>query len=353
MSDLTDVINEVAIGVTGKPFPVGVRFFAAKPDRRLSALMDALMFSDGDIDPAAALAAMKGEPVYGARPTNGRRRTKAEMGTIRGALFGVLAENHPMTVRQVFYQLVSLGFITKSETEYKATVIRLLAEMRRSEAIPFGWVADNTRWMRKPTSFSSMEQALRRTAELYRRSIWDSQDVYVEIWLEKDALSGVLYDVTARWDVPLMVTRGYPSLTFLHSAAEAIADQHKPAYLYYFGDRDPSGLDIDRNVKDGIHEFAPFAEVHFERVAVTPEQIRAWNLPTRPTKRSDTRSRAFRGESVEVDAIPPGQLRDLAEQCIEGHVDRHRLAALQLAEESERELLTKMAANASNGNGSR
>lgn len=315
--------------------------------------MDALMFSEGDIDPAAALAAMKSEPVYGARPTNGRRRTKAEMGTIRGALFGVLAENHPMTVRQIFYKLVSLGFVAKTETEYKATVIRLLTEMRRSGTIPFGWIADNTRWMRKPTSFSSLEQALKRTAELYRRSVWDSQDTYVEVWLEKDALSGVLYDVTARWDVPLMVTRGYPSLTFLNSAAEAIADQYKPAYLYYFGDRDPSGLDIDRNIRQGIRELKPLAEVHFERVAVTPEQISAWNLPTRPTKRSDTRSRTFRGESVEVDAIQPDQLRDLAEQCILQHINAQELRSLRLAEESERELLTKIAANAPNGNGPR
>ena len=343
VSDFTQFVNQIAASFRDDSDRRPI-------DPRHALLMDAYMNSEeGEIDPLAALAAMKGEQVNGARPTNGRRRTKTGMAVIRGGIFGLLAENHPMTVRQVFYQLVSLGFVAKTDTEYKSTVIRLLTEMRRSETIPFGWIADNTRWMRKPASFSSLEQALKRTAELYRRSIWDSQDVYVEVWLEKDALSGVLYDVTARWDVPLMVTRGYPSLTFLYSAAEAIADQHKPAYLYYFGDRDPSGVDIDRNIEEGIREFAPGADVHFQRIAVTPDQITAWNLPTRPTKPSDTRSRTFKGESVEVDAISPPRLRELTEQCILQHIDEYELEAIELAEESERDLLTKMAANVSNG----
>lgn len=254
-----------------------------------------------------------------------------------------------MTVRQVFYQLVSLGVIDKTEGEYKATVVRLLANMRRAGEIPFGLIADNTRWMRKPTTYSSLEQALQRTAEHYRRSVWDDQDCYVEIWLEKDALAGVLYRITAEWDVPLMVTRGYPSLTFLNSAAETIDAEEKPTYLFYFGDYDPSGLDIARTVEDGLEEFAPHSEIHFERVAVTREQIVAWNLPTRPTKRSDSRSRNFRGESVEIDAIPAIRLRGLVENCILNHVDEHVLSGLLVAEQSERELLERMVAEATNG----
>jgi hypothetical protein len=79
----------------------------------------------------------------------------------------------------------------------------------------------------------------------------------------------VLLEETNQWDVPLMVTRGYSSVSFLHSAAEAIEEKGKPAYLYYFGDHDPSGRDITRATEDGLREFAPGAEIHFERVAVT------------------------------------------------------------------------------------
>lgn len=246
-----------------------------------------------------------------------------------------------MTIRQVFYRLVSLGAVAKTESQYNSTVGRLLREMRWAGEIPFSWIADHTRWMRKPQSYGSLGEALQDTARLYRRALWSGQRV--EVWLEKDALAGVLYDVTSEYDVPLMVTRGYPSLTFLHSAAEAIVEQDEPTFLYYFGDHDPSGVDIPRKVESTIRELAPKAEIQFRVAAVTPEQIRLWDLPTRPTKKSDTRSKSFEGGSVEVDAIPPQQLRDLCRQLVEQHVDQGDLEITLAAEESEREILSQLA----------
>lgn len=255
----------------------------------------------------------------------------------------VLEENRPMTVRQLFYRLGSMGTIDKSENQYNNTVIRLLSQMRREKIIPFSWIADSTRWMRKPNSFSSLEEALHQTAQTYRRALWDNQDAYVEIWLEKDALAGVIYEETEQWDVPLMVTRGYPSLSFLASAAEAIAGCWKPVFLYYFGDHDPSGVDIPRKVERDLRAFAPDAEIYFQTVAVTPAQIEEWGLPTRPTKKTDSRSKNFQGESVEVDAIEPAILRELVRDCISDHVDTDALNVLEVAEESERSILQQLA----------
>ncbi len=274
-------------------------------------------------------------PIEGA----GYRRTRAEVGVVRDAIYLVLRDEHPMTVRQVFYRLVSLGVIRKSEGEYKSTVCRLLGDMRRAQDIPFGWIADNTRWQRKPITYNSMEDALRHTAATYRRSMWADLPAYVEVWLEKDALAGVLMEETQQWDVPLMVTRGYPSLSYVYEAAEMIRSIGKPTYLYYFGDYDPSGLDIPRTVEAGIREFAPSAELHFERVAVNADQIINWRLPTRPTKKTDSRSKGFVGESVEVDAIPSKQLRTLARMCIERHMDSVKLERLMEVERQERRTL--------------
>lgn len=247
-----------------------------------------------------------------------------------------------MTVRQVFYRLVSAGVVAKTEQEYKGTVGRLLVAMRREGDVPYRWLADNTRWMRKPRTYSSLEEALSSTARAYRRSIWDDQAVYVEVWTEKDALAGVLMEETRVWDVPLMVSRGFSSISYLYEAAETIRDQGKPAYLYYFGDHDPSGVHIDRNIERQLRQLAPEAEIVFERVAVRPEQIALWDLPTRPTKKTDSRSKTFEGESVEVDAIPPRQLREIVAGCIEQHVDRRKLDILQVAEQSERAILTTL-----------
>jgi len=276
---------------------------------------------------------------YQPRPIKRARRSKHDIQDLRDALSALIAPHQPMTVRQTFYLAVSAGLVEKTENAYKHTVGRLLTEMRRDGQLPYGWIADHTRWMRKPQSYDSMEAALAATAQLYRRNLWQTQDAYVEIWLEKDALAGVLYAVTAQWDVPLMTTRGYASLSFLYEAAEYLRDMEKPIHLYYFGDHDPSGRDIPRKVEEDLRTLAPELDLTFTRIAVEPWQIDAWNLPTRPTKTSDSRSKFFEGESVEVDAIPPDQLRDLVGNCITDHIYEPALHITRVAEQHERQIL--------------
>jgi hypothetical protein len=270
------------------------------------------------------------------------RRTRSEVGDMRAALKTLIAPHVPVTVRQAFYLAVSAGLIDKTENAYKNLVIPYLTNMRLEDELPFDWIADSTRWRRKPVTHNSLDDALQETANFYRRNIWQNQDVYIEIWLEKEALAGVLYQATAAWDVPLMVSRGYASISYLYEAAQTIRDMGKASFIYYFGDHDPSGLDIPRNVERRLREFAPDADIHFERVAVNPWQIVQWGLPMRPTKTSDARSKHFIGDSVEVDSIPPHQLRALATECIEQHVNQAQLRILKVAEDSERTLLTRL-----------
>ncbi len=285
----------------------------------------------------------KAEASYGSSPIKRGRRTKAEIQTIKNGLYEILQDQHPATVRGTFYQAVGHGLVGKSEAEYKGTVCRLLTEMRRAGDLPYGWLADNTRWMRKPTSYSSLGDMLEHTVRTYRRALWDSQGAYVEVWLEKDALAGVIVDVTAEWDVPLMVTRGYPSVTYLYEAAEVISYQDRPVFIYYLGDHDPSGVDIPRFVESELRRLAPEAEIYFERLAVLPPQIADMELPTRPTKRSDTRSKGFEGQSVEVDAIPAPLLRALVRDSITTHVHPVALDQLLTVEEAERDTLRQFA----------
>jgi hypothetical protein len=214
-----------------------------------------------------------------------------------------------------------------------------LTLMRRTGDLPYGWLADSTRWQRKPSTFGSVEEALEETARLYRKALWVDADSYVEIWLEKDALSGVVYPVTDAFDVPLMVARGYASLSFLHEAAEYIGSLDVPAYIYHLGDFDPSGQDAARSIEKTLREMAPEAEIHFERLAVTPQQIRSWRLPTRPTKTTDTRAKGFGDISVELDAIPPNRLRALVKKAIERHLPPAQYAVLKVAEASEQRLI--------------
>lgn len=248
----------------------------------------------------------------------------------------------PMTVRQMFYRMSSIGAVPKTENGYRKVQYQL-TNMRHAGAIPYGWLADNTRWVRKPNSYTGLDDALTDMQQYYRRSLWAYQDVHVEIWLEKDALAGVISEVTSEFDVPLYVTRGYPSISYLHEAAESLKSIDRPRYVYHFGDYDASGQDAARAIREGLERFG--AEFTFIQVAVTPEQIRSMGLQTRPSKKSDPRAAKHGSIAVELDAIPPAELRRLVRETIEAHVDPYWLEHVRNIEQHEREVISDWIGN--------
>ncbi|MGY4499178.1 hypothetical protein ACVWYH_003109 [Bradyrhizobium sp. GM24.11] len=279
--------------------------------------------------------------VYQASPIKRHRATRAEVEARRRDLYAIVRSMRPMTVRQVFYQATVHNVVEKSEAGYNKVQTDLTL-MRRSGDLPYGWLTDNTRLQRRPTTFGSVEEALKDTAKFYRKSLWADANCYVEFWLEKDALSGVVYPITSKYDVPLMVARGYASLSFLHGAAEYINELDIPTCIHHLGDYDPSGVNAGEKIDQTLRELAPDAEIYFERIAVTPEQIDAWTLPTRPTKNTDTRSKNFGDISVELDAIEPNTLRALVEAKIQQHLPSRQFDILMAAEQSERLLLRSL-----------
>jgi hypothetical protein len=272
------------------------------------------------------------------------RATRAEMAERWNALYAIVEQQQPMTVRQVYYRATVLGVVEKTEDGY-TKVQTDLANMRRAGRLPYDWLADSTRWMRKPAMYRSIQQALQETARLYRKDLWRDADAYVEIWLEKDALAGVVDTITYEYGVPLMVARGYASLSFLHSTAEQINELQVPAFIYHLGDYDPSGVNAGEKIEQTLRELAPQARISFRRIAVTQRQIFAWSLPTRPTKKTDTRAKGFGEISVELDAIEPDQLRDLVRRAIEQHLPAEQLRILKAAEDSERNIMMEFIAS--------
>jgi hypothetical protein len=279
---------------------------------------------------------------YAPSPIKRRRSTRAEVEARRAALFAIVDAGKPMTVRQVFYQATVHDLVPKTEEQGYRIVQNDLVIMRRTDELPYNWLADNTRWQRRPQTFSGIAAALHDIAALYRKALWDDADPYVEIWLEKDALAGVVVPITDLNDVPLMVARGYSSLSFLYGAAEYISDLTVPAFIYHLGDFDPSGVNAGEKIEQTLRELAPEAEIHFERLAVTHDQIDQ-DLPRRPTKIIDSRAKRFGSAiSVELDAIEPNQLREIVRAAIERHLPPTQLAVLMAAERNERELIQKL-----------
>jgi len=273
--------------------------------------------------------------VYRPSPVKRSRRTNAQLDVIDDVILECLREEHPASLRGTYYRVMSAGVVDKTEAGYRL-VGRQVLKLRRNGVLPYSWITDGTRWIVKPTTYDDVDQMLSDAAASYRRALWHSQPVNVHLFTEKEAISGVIDSVTAEYDVPLGVLRGYSSETFAWSVAETVAYSGKPAIFYQLGDHDPSGIDAWRNFADKVANFAPRADVTFERIAVLPEQIITMNLPTRPTKRSDTRSAGFSCGSVEVDAIAPSTLRTIVRDAIEQHVDPEKLRITKMIEAGER-----------------
>jgi len=281
------------------------------------------------------------DTVYGTSPVKRRRSTNVQLDVVDDAIMEALTEEHPATLRGTYYRVVSAGAVDKTDAGYQL-VGRQVLKLRRAGRLPYSWITDGTRYIVKPDSWFDVDQMLSDAASSYRRMLWHDQYDQVQLFTEKDAITGVIAGVAGEWDVPIGVLRGYSSESFAWSVAESLRRQYKHTYLYQLGDHDPSGVDAWRNFEEKVRGFVPEAKVTFERIAVLPEQISSLQLLTRPTKKSDTRSASFVGESVEVDAIPPSMLRQIVRDAIEQHINESALARTRSVEQSERELLTSM-----------
>jgi len=266
------------------------------------------------------------------------------MEALQAGLYTIVEEDKPTTVRHVFYRAVAKGLVPKTEGAYKGVIVRLLTRMRRDGSLPYAWIADNTRWVMRSRTYRSPEEALAHMVATYRRDLWDCQHLRVEVWCEKDAVAGFLVDVADRWCVPTMVFRGYSSVSYLYALAEEIRAHGLPTFIYYFGDHDPSGRDIQRFVTETVRKMAPESDLHFSRLAVTREQIERYELPTRPTKKSDSRAHRFKGRSVELDALDRAVLQELCLRAITHHLDPDEVERLQANEKAERESFERFAA---------
>ncbi len=296
------------------------------------------------------LAAKWSNELNGARTISfgGRgRRPKKELEWLRYRLYLLTAEEHPATVRGIYYRAVSRGYVPKDDAGYRLIQGQLLS-MRRSGLLPWHWITDSSRIVRRRNRFKNMEEYAKWVQGNYRADYWTTSDVNIELWCEKDALAGVLIPVVVdEFGLELHISKGQSSASYVYEAARAIADDGRPTIVYILSDFDPGGFRIAGKVDSEMREHLGIDyDLTVRRIAVTPEQIRDWSLPTREVKKSDKQATAFirrYGDiSCELDAIAPNTLRQLVRDHLESHMDPRRLRALKLAEEQEREGLKQI-----------
>jgi hypothetical protein len=237
----------------------------------------------------------------------------------------IVEEQQPMTVRQVYYRAVVKGYVEKTGQGY-GYVQRDLVYMRKNNMMPYEWIDDRTRSMRGWQGLNQsvdefMDGVMEDIPYRYFQNLLADHEFSIQVWLEKEALVGIVEPMTRKWNVPLIPARGYASITLLHDAAKDLERKDRPAKIFQFGDYDPSGQDALRAVQDDLPLLAPKTAkkgIEFHIVAVTPEQIEEMNLPTRPKKITDPRSKSFESdENVELDAIEPDVLRRMVDEVLQ------------------------------------
>lgn len=282
--------------------------------------------------------------IYQTSPIKRTRRTVDEMAQLLDAIQSILVgESGQITIRHLYYRLVGMGIIPKTEAAYKGLCSHL-AKWRRSGEIEWSAFADNTRWHIRRKTYQGIDHALRNTVENYRRDLWEDQPYYVEIWVEKDAIAGLVADTANSYGVPVFVARGFASLSSLYDAANTFRDATdlgKTAIIYHLGDYDPSGIAAGESMLRAFRDDFD-VELEFRRAAVTAEQIQRLKLPTRPTKTTDTRARRWTGgECVELDTMPPSEIRKIVTTCITQHIEAGAWQAMEQTETLERESMKK------------
>jgi hypothetical protein len=249
--------------------------------------------------------------------------TQAEKDAMLKASLDIIEEEGGVvTLRHLFYRLVGQGLLDKTEAGYKR-LVNYTKDWRHSGVMPYTALSDSTRWYHGNIRYSSPEEAVASTLKNYRKDLWQDWNTHKEIWTEKDAMVSILLSVADPLGVKVFSTRGYASIASVANTAAPTISEHlsqgKYVNIYYFGDHDPSGKDIDRAVRNEIGRHLEGNEIvnfYFKRVAILPEDIEKYDLLTRPTKKTDSRSAKFKGESVELDSMDMRIVKQRVYDCI-------------------------------------
>lgn len=255
------------------------------------------------------------------------------------------AQGLRLTLRQLYYQFVSRHSLPNTEKSYK-NLASVISDGRLAGLIDWDAIEDRGRVPSKPSHFSGIPGLIKAALRSYRLDRWVGQRNYAELWVEKQALAGVLEPLSEEFHVTLMVNKGYSSSSAMYDAANRFVDNmerngHETAYLLYIGDHDPSGEDMVRDISDRLERFGSTLEV--VKIALTMEQIRYHNPPPNPAKRSDARFAAYSekhgDESWEVDALDPATLTRLIRDQFEEIVDIDVMDAVKKQEERDKKTL--------------
>jgi len=257
------------------------------------------------------------------------------------------AQGLSLTLRQLYYQFVARDLLPNTQNSYKS-LGATISDARLAGLVDWNALVDRTRRCLSNSHWSSPGEGVRSLAAQYQIDKWMGQTYHVEVWVEKEALVGVFETICSELDVPWFACRGYVSQSAMWRAAQRLLDKEnggKKTVILHFGDHDPSGLDMTRDIEDRLQLFR--ANTQVDRLALTPAQIQQYDPPPNPAKTSDSRFGNYRqehgDESWELDALEPRVLRQLVERGVKQYRDDERWEKRCEEEEWERDELYNVA----------
>lgn len=263
-----------------------------------------------------------------------------------------------LTARQLYYQFVSRDLIPNTERSYK-NITGLLAEARYAGLVDWEAIEDRGRVPTTWQDFENLQELAEHALRTYRLPRWRGQQHYVELWVEKQALAGVLEPLAAQYHATLMVNKGYSSASamfesaqrFMREANQPESDHYdgdretRTPILFYLGDHDPSGEDMVRDIAERLREFG-VVDLTVEKIALTMAQVREYNPPPNPAKTTDARYARYAEQhgtsSWEVDALPPDVLGRLIREAFDRVVDRDAMDEVIAAERRDKQRLREV-----------
>ena len=254
-----------------------------------------------------------------------------------------------LTIRQLYYQFVARDLIRNNQNEYKR-IVQIMNDARMAGMIDWAHIVDRTRFLRGNGHWTHPADILKSAAYGYMTDRWRFQEERVEVWIEKDALVGVITQPCSTWDVPYFACRGYSSVSELRRAGQRLARYERGGQhttVIHLGDHDPSGIDMTRDIEDRLRIFGSSVDV--VRLALNMDQVEQYGPPPNPTKMTDSRSNGYVDlhgfECWELDALDPTTIRDLVETKILEHLDRDQWDRDVAADEANQGLLHRVADN--------
>lgn len=251
-----------------------------------------------------------------------------------------------LTLRQLYYQFVARGWLANKQTEYNR-LGAIVNDARLAGLIDWAAIEDRTRSLRKLGSWDTPQDILASAAVSYREDLWSDQDVRAEVWIEKDALVGVIERVCNRWRVPFFSCRGYPSQSAVYEAAARHKAYRSPqgVEVIHLGDHDPSGLNMTEDLENRFSIFGSPTTVN--RVALNMNQVLKYSPPPNPAKLTDSRAadyiRSYGENSWELDSMTPDAIEGVVEAAILGRLDRDKFDAAEEHEDDAKARLYKIA----------